>query len=76
VNGTLDISCSVHDDAVTVIWTERGGPLVAQPSTQDGFGSKLVHRTMASQLDGGISFNWSPDGLVATLRMSKTRLSR
>jgi two-component sensor histidine kinase len=76
VNGTLDISCNVHDDAVTVIWTERGGPVVGQPSTHEGYGSKLVHRTMASQLDGSISFDWSPDGLVATLSMSKERLSR
>jgi two-component sensor histidine kinase len=75
VNGTLDVSCTVHDDDVTVKWTERGGPAIDQPSAHEGFGSKLVHRTMRSQLGGGITFDRSPDGLVATLSMSKARLS-
>jgi two-component sensor histidine kinase len=50
VNGTLDVSCTVHDDDVTVKWTERGGPAIDQPSAHEGFGSKLVHRTMRPSL--------------------------
>lgn len=74
-SGTLDVSCNAHDDEVVITWTERGGPPVAAPAKLDGFGSKLVHRSMAAQLGGAISFDWSQEGVVATLRMSKERLA-
>ena len=53
----------------------RGGPPIVAPAMLEGFGSKLVHRSMAAQLDGTISFNWSEEGVVVTLRMSKERLA-
>jgi two-component sensor histidine kinase len=74
-SGTLDVSCNASDDEVAVMWTERGGPPVKAPEKLHGFGSKLVHRSMAAQLGGTIAFDWDPEGVVATLRMSKTRLA-
>ena len=75
-SGTLDVSCNAQDDDVVIMWTERGGPPIVAPTTLDGFGSKLVHRTMAAQLGGTIHFDWSEEGVVATLRMSKDRMSQ
>ena len=75
VSGTLDVSCNAHDDQVVVVWTERGGPPVVARTELEGFGSKLVHRSMAAQLGGTIAFNWSEEGVVVTLRMSKDRLA-
>ena len=40
-----------------------------------GFGSKMVHRSMAL-LGGAIAFDWSEEGVVASLRMSKDRIAR
>jgi two-component sensor histidine kinase len=74
-SGTLDVSCNANDDQVTVMWTERGGPPVVAPVAPQGFGSKLVHRSMAAQLGGTIAFDWSEEGLVVTLRMGKDRLA-
>jgi two-component sensor histidine kinase len=74
-SGTLDVSCNAHDDDVSVMWTERGGPPIAAPAKLEGFGSRLVHRSMANQLGGTIAFDWSEEGVVATLRMSKDRLA-
>jgi two-component sensor histidine kinase len=74
-SGTLDVSCNANDDIVAVTWTERGGPPVVVPVASQGFGSKLVHRSMAAQLGGSIAFDWSEEGLVATLRMGKDRLA-
>src|SRR6185437_16487289 len=48
-SGTLDVSCNADGDEVAVMWTERGGPPILAPVTLQGFGSKLVHRSMASQ---------------------------
>jgi two-component sensor histidine kinase len=74
-SGTLDVSCNANDNEVAVMWTERGGPSVVAPVAPQGFGSKLVHRTMAAQLGGTIASDWSEEGLVVTLRMGKDRLA-
>jgi two-component sensor histidine kinase len=75
-SGTLDVSCNAQDDDVVIMWTERGGPPIVAPTMLEGFGSKLVHRTMAAQLGGTIHFDWSEEGVVATIRMSKDRMSQ
>jgi two-component sensor histidine kinase len=74
-SGTLDVSCNAHDDDVVLMWTERGGPPVVAPAALEGFGSKLVHRSMAAQLGGAIAFDWSVEGVIVTLRMSRHRLT-
>src|SRR5665213_2425 len=74
--GTLDIACSAHDTEVVVVWTERGGPLVAAPAGEGGYGSKLLNRAMTVQLGGSISCDWSEEGVIVTLRMTKGRLAR
>ena len=53
-----------------------GGPPLKAPAMLNGFGSKLVQRSMAAQLGGSIAFDWSEEGLVVTLIMSKDRLAR
>jgi len=74
-SGTLDVSCNANDDEVVVTWTERGGPPSLLSVKPQGFGSKLVHRSMAAQLSGSIEFDWSVEGVVVALRMSKQRLA-
>lgn len=74
-SGTLDVSCNASDDDVVLTWTERGGPPIVAPAMLEGFGSKLVHRSMSAQLGGAIEFNWSAEGVVVTLRVSKDRLA-
>jgi two-component sensor histidine kinase len=73
-NGTLDVSCSASVGDVVVIWTERGGPPVVAPTPPSGFGSKMVNRTVSRQLGGSIAFDWSKEGVIVTLRMSKDNL--
>ena len=73
--GTLDVGCTASDEEVVVVWTERGGPPVVRPSTPAGFGSELIRRSMAHQLGGSIAFDWSPEGVIATLRMRRERLA-
>lgn len=73
--GLLDVSCSAHDEAVTVIWTESGGPRVEAPAGLGGYGSKLVERSMSGQLRGSIVYDWAEDGVVVTLKMDPDRLA-
>lgn len=45
------------------------------PTEFAGFGNKLVRRSIAGHLRGGIEYDWAPEGLVVTLRMNKLCLS-
>lgn len=73
--GILDVSCSAHDEAVTVIWTESGGPKVKPPTGSRGYGSKLVERSVIGHLRGSISYDWAEDGVVVTLKVNPERLA-
>jgi len=75
--GALDVSCSAgHDDsAVTVIWTESGGPKVTPPAELAGYGSKLIERGVTGHLHGSISYDWAKDGLIVTLKVDPDRLA-
>ncbi|UVK41996.1 PAS domain-containing protein (plasmid) [Mesorhizobium sp. AR02] len=74
--GTLDVSCSAHDDAVTIVWTESGGPLVETPAGPPGYGSRLVERSVTGHLRGSIAYDWSKQGLVVTLKVQPERLAQ
>ena len=73
---TVDNAAAVKDAEVVVVWTERGGPEVAAPSGEGGYGSKLLNRSMTIQLGGSISCDWSADGVIISLQMTKDRLTR
>ncbi|QND68426.1 PAS domain-containing protein [Mesorhizobium loti] len=74
--GTLDVSCSAHDDDVTIVWTESGGPLVEAPAGPPGYGSRLVERSVTGHLRGSIAYDWSKHGLVVTLKIQPQRLAQ
>ena len=61
-SGTLTVSCTADDSEVVIVWTEKGGSPVAVAKGQAGFGSKLVTRSITSQLGGSIQFDWPVEG--------------
>ena len=73
--GLLDVSCSAQDEAVTVVWTESGGPKVKAPTGPGGFGSKLVQRSVTGHLHGSIEYDWAEEGVVVTLKVDPLRLA-
>jgi len=73
--GVLDISSTTDDDNLLVVWAETGGPPISGSPDMHGFGSKLISRSIAHDLDGALSYDWQESGLVATLRMRKDRLA-
>jgi PAS domain S-box-containing protein len=44
-------------------WEERGGPPV-EPPKRRGFGSRLIERTLAQDLDGEVRINFAATGVV------------
>ncbi len=73
--GTLDVSCSAQDQAVTVVWTESGGPKVKAPTGSGTYGSKLVERSVTGHLLGSILYDWNENGLMVTLKVDPDRLA-
>lgn len=74
VAGTLDISCVPPDENVVIVWTERGGPAVVRPTGAGGYGSKLAARVL-SALRGSIETDWSADGVIIKVHLSKEHLA-
>jgi two-component sensor histidine kinase len=73
--GTLDVSSAADGKDIILTWLERGGPKVGVPPGSNGFGSKLVQRSVRSQLGGSIDYDWNEGGLIVTLRMDRSRLT-
>lgn len=73
--GTLDVSSTADDLDLCLVWAEDGGPAISEPPDMRGFGSKLVVRSISEQLNGEMTYEWQPSGLVATLRLRKDRLA-
>lgn len=74
--GLLDVACLVENGTAAIVWTERGGPRVQPPTTAKGFGSGLLARVMKSHFAGTVDYNWTPEGLIATLNIAADRLAR
>ena len=72
--GLLDVACLVDKGMASIVWTERGGPLVEAPTTEKGFGSQLLNRIVTRHFGGSIDYDWAPEGLVATLHIPADRL--
>lgn len=49
-----------------LVWEERGGPEVSAP-TRQGFGSRLLHRVLATQLNAKVDMDFRSDGLRVAL---------
>jgi PAS domain S-box-containing protein len=49
-------------------WQEKDGPPVTPPS-HTGFGSRVIERSLASELHGTVDLDYRPDGLVFTMTM-------
>jgi two-component sensor histidine kinase len=73
--GLLDVTCSEDESEVVIVWTERGGPTVAEPDKAPGYGSRMIARTLSAQLGGTISMNWAKEGVIATVRLKNGRLA-
>lgn len=50
------------DAVLDLLWSERGGPAVAQPALR-GFGSQLIERGVSYQLGGSVQLGFDPAGV-------------
>jgi PAS domain S-box-containing protein len=53
-------------DRILLRWQERGGPPVKPPSRK-GFGSRVIERGLAHELEGTVHLDHQADGVVCTI---------
>ena len=59
-----DVSSESGADVLQLIWRESGGPPVSPP-TRAGFGSRLIERNLAFELNGEARIEYRPEGVAA-----------
>jgi PAS domain S-box-containing protein len=67
--GCVSLTWSVADGSPRILrleWREEGGPKVAAPARR-GFGSVLLERSLAHDLDGKVMTDFRRDGLVCVI---------
>ena len=67
--GQIELEWRVSDGPeprLKIVWRERGGPAVVPPDHK-GFGSMLLERTLALDLDGEVVTEFQSEGLVCTI---------
>jgi PAS domain S-box-containing protein len=61
--GTLEVHWEREQDRLKLSWRESGGPPVREP-TRRGFGSRMIERAFAAEVQGSSSLQFDPAGLV------------
>lgn len=63
--GQVDVEWSAGS-RLRLAWRESGGPRVAPPRRR-GFGSRLLQRSLAADLDGEVQVDFEPTGIVCRI---------
>ncbi len=66
--GTIAITWCLEEEGkrLRLHWQEAGGPPVRAPERR-GFGTRLIERSLAQDLDGRVEITFAPAGLVCTV---------
>jgi two-component sensor histidine kinase len=56
-------------------WVEEDGPPVTPP-TRKGFGSRVIERGLAHELEGIVQLDYRADGVVCTINIPAPRVAR
>jgi len=65
-HGCVDVRWRVAGGELRLTWRESGGPTVTPP-THQGFGSRLIARSLREQLAGDAQLDFEADGLVCRI---------
>jgi PAS domain S-box-containing protein len=61
--GRVELTWTLDEDRISLVWAERNGPKVTPPSRK-GLGSKLIERGLPN---AGIDWRFPPDGVVCVI---------
>lgn len=68
--GSVAITWTIMDQAgaphLRMVWTESGGPTVIVPKRR-GFGTRLIERSLAQEMNGSVEIVFATTGVVCTI---------
>jgi two-component sensor histidine kinase len=68
--GQIRVHWTLNDEGASkrlrLIWEEAEGPPVRQPARR-GFGTRLIERSLAEDLDGDVRIEFAPTGVVCSV---------
>jgi two-component system, chemotaxis family, CheB/CheR fusion protein len=73
--GAISVSWTVSHKSPAIlhfVWSETGGPPIAEAPSQRGFGSTLIERTLAHEMDALVRQEFRPSGLHCTINIPLT----
>ena len=73
--GKVTLEWELESEALTLHWSETGGPPVAEPSSHS-FGLKVIAASIEQQLDGKAVFKWAPTGLQCQMMIPRSELAK
>ncbi|MEE1655270.1 PAS domain S-box protein [Microvirga sp. CF3062] len=59
---------------LALTWQEKNGPAIQGVPSTEGFGSKLVRRSVTDQLGGAIAYDWRREGLLVRIDLPLNQL--
>lgn len=73
--GKVTLEWELESEALTLHWSETGGPPVAEPSLHS-FGLKVIAASIEQQLGGKAVFKWAPTGLQCQMMIPRSELAK
>jgi two-component sensor histidine kinase/PAS domain-containing protein len=64
---TWEIADALRIPRLTLRWVEHGGPRVRAP-TRQGFGSRLIQRSLAAEIEGAVTIDYAPEGVICVIQ--------
>jgi putative addiction module CopG family antidote len=68
VNITWQAEATPEGSRMRLLWQESDGPRFAQPNRK-GFGSRLIQRGLAQELNGAVHLSYDPKGVTCQISM-------
>jgi PAS domain S-box-containing protein len=66
--GRVDLRWLLTGGVIALTWQEHDGPPVVTPQST-GFGSRLIQQGIAHELDGDVTLDFAPTGLICMLKL-------
>jgi PAS domain S-box-containing protein len=73
--GKVTLEWQLESEALTLHWSETGGPPIAEPSSHS-FGLKVIAASIEQQLGGKAVFRWAPTGLQCQMMIPRSELAK
>jgi two-component sensor histidine kinase len=74
--GAVAVKWDLDGDVLEFEWRESGGPRIDGPPQRTGFGTLLARRSVQTQLEGTVNYDWFADGLCVHISLPLTKVAR